>query len=118
MEREPGQDPEQDGPVGPRPGEGSPGPDDAGLPDDAGSRGDSGSHTASFDRGGVWDKHDPGPELAAALARAAGQDWRCASATGEEMVGLLRAVAALQSWAGAGLLGVIRALIRADDPAF
>ena len=63
----------------------------------------------------MWDKHPPGPELAAALARAVGPDWRCASATGEERVGLLRAMAALQSWAGAGLLGVVRALIRDDD---
>ena len=70
---------------------------------------------SGFAAGGVWDKHPPGPELAAALARAAGPDWRCASATGEEQIGLLRAMAALQSWAGAGLLGMVRALIRDDD---
>ena len=34
---------------------------------------------------------------------------------GEEKIGLLRAMAALQSWSGAGMLGVIRALIRDDD---
>ena len=45
-------------------------------------------------------------------------DWRCSLATGPELIGLLRAMAALQSWAGAGLLGMIRALIRDDDPAF
>jgi hypothetical protein len=73
---------------------------------------------AGFARGGVWDKHPPGPELAAAVAKAAGPEWRCGVATGEELVGLLRAMAALQSWAGAGLLGVIRALVRDDDPAF
>ena len=163
MEREPGQDPEQDGPAGPQPGEGSPGPDDAGFPDNAGSPGGSGPGSdpgvgapradadadadagtddddasefgpwdalegtlgaakereellSGFAPGGVWDKHPPGPELAAALARAAGQDWRCAVATGEELVGLLRAMAALQSWSAAGVLGVIRALIRDDDP--
>jgi hypothetical protein len=166
MEREPGQDPEHDGPADPQPGGGSPGPDDAGVPDDADSPSASGSGTASsgasgsaaaaaaaasgadagtggdeesvfgswdalegtlgaakereellsgFARGGVWDRHPPGPELAAALARAAGEDWRCAVATGEELIGLLRAMAALQSWSGAGLLGVIRALIRDDD---
>jgi hypothetical protein len=70
---------------------------------------------SGFAPGGVWDKHPPGPELAAALARAAGPEWRCGSATGEELFGLLRAMAALQSWAGAGMLGVIRALIRDDD---
>ena len=73
---------------------------------------------SGFAPGGVWDKHPPGPELAAAVARAVGRDWRCATAVGEELIGLLRAMASLQSWAGAGLLGVIRALIRDDDPAF
>ena len=43
MEREPGQDPEHDGPAGPQPGEGSPGPDGAGFPDNAGVRDDAGS---------------------------------------------------------------------------
>ena len=70
---------------------------------------------SGFAAGGVWDKRPPGPELAAALAKAAGPDWRCASATGEELVGLLRGMAALQSWAGAGMLGMVRALIRDDD---
>src|SRR6202042_700181 len=59
-----------------------------------------------------------GGELAPAVARAAGPDWRCGLATGPELVGLLQAMASLQSWSGAGLLGVIRALIRDDDPAF
>src|SRR6202522_4348292 len=73
---------------------------------------------AGFALGGVWDRHPPGPELAVAVARAAGPDWRCAVATGEEMIGLVRAMASLQSWSGAGLLGVIRALIREDDPPY
>ena len=53
MEREPGQDPEHDGPADPQPGEGSPGPDDAGYPDDAGVRDGAGSP------GGHG--HGPGP---------------------------------------------------------
>ena len=73
---------------------------------------------SGFAPGGVWDKHPPGPELAVAVARAVGPDWRCSVATGEELIGLLRAMASLQSWSGAGLLGIIRALIRDDDPAF
>src|SRR5580693_647709 len=73
---------------------------------------------AGFAPGGVWDKHPPGPELAVAVARAAGPDWRCGLATGEEKIGLLRAMAALQSWSGAGVLGMVRALIRDDDEAF
>jgi hypothetical protein len=73
---------------------------------------------AGFARGGVWDGHPPGPELAVAVARAAGPDWRCAAATGEERIGLLRAMAAVQSWSGSGVLGMVRALIRDDDEAF
>ena len=46
----------------------------------------------------------PGPDLAAAV-RAAGPDWRCAAATGEELIGMLRAMTALQSWAAAGSWG-------------
>ena len=60
---------------------------------------------SGFAPGGVWDKHPPGPELAAAVARATGPDWRCSLATGEELIGLLRAMASLQSWAGAGAAG-------------
>jgi hypothetical protein len=73
---------------------------------------------SGFAKGGVWDKHPPGPELATALAQAAGPEWGCAGATGEEMVGLLRGMAAMQSWSAAGLLGMVRALIRDDDPPY
>src|SRR5580692_7196803 len=148
MEQEPGQDPENDGPEGPQPppgssppGAGSPGPDASGSGSAGADAGDGAEGESvfgpwdalegtlgaarereellsGFARGGVWDKHDPGPELAAAVARAVGPDWRCASATGEERIGLLRAMAAVQSWAGAGLLGVVRALIRDGDEPF
>src|ERR1700727_2991179 len=127
MEPEPGQDPERDEPDGPQPGEGSPGPDDDDMsefgPWDAleGTLGAAKRREellSGFAPGGVWDKHPPGPELAAAVARAVGEDWRCAVATGAELIGLVRAMASLQSWSGAGLLGVIRALIRDDDPPY
>ncbi len=58
----------------------------------------------------------PSPALAAALAGAAGPGWRCGGGTHEELVGAVRAAAALESWAGAAKLGVLRTLIRADDP--
>ena len=133
MEREPGDDPERDGPSDPGSGPDSPRPGDAVSPGTGSGSGSADPGTggedesvfgpwaglegtlgaakeregllSGFAAGGVWDKHPPGPELAAALARAVGPDWRCASATGEEMVGLLRGMAALQSWAGAGMLG-------------
>ncbi len=73
---------------------------------------------AGFARGGPWDARPPGPDLAAALATAAGAEWRCLGASGEQLIGVLGGLAALESWAAAGKLGVIRALIRDDDPAF
>src|ERR1700722_20226927 len=134
MEREPGEDSEPDEPSDPGSGPDSPGPDDVGSAD-PGTAGEGESVfgpwealegtlgaarereelLSGFASGGVWDRHPPGPELAVALARAAGPDWRCASATGEEKVGVLRGMAALQSWAGAGMLGMVRALVRDDD---
>jgi hypothetical protein len=73
---------------------------------------------AGFACGGTWDNQAPGPELAAALATAAGPQWRCRGASGEQLIGVLGRLAALEAWAAAGKLGVIRALIRDDDPAF
>ena len=146
MEPEPDQDPEHDGPPDREPRPAAPRPDDAatsgaapGSPGSPGADGeDDGSDFGSqedlegclaaaregaellsgFAPGGVWDTRPPGPELAVALAKAAGADLRCGSATGGELIGLLRGMAALQSWAGAGMLGAIRALIRDDDAAF
>ena len=72
---------------------------------------------AGFAPGGPWDTRPPGPELAAALAAAAGPQWRCRGASGDQIIGILGRFAAVESWAAAGKLGVIRALIRDDDPA-
>ena len=72
---------------------------------------------AGFAPGGPWDTRPPGPELAAALATAAGPQWRCRGASGDQIIGILGRFAAVESWAAAGKLGVIRSLIRDDDPA-
>jgi len=53
--------------------------------------------------------------MVAALAAASGKEWRCPGATRDEMFGLLRRWAALESWAVAAKLGVLRALIREED---
>ena len=70
---------------------------------------------AGFARGGVWDSCLPGPELAAAIAAVAGSEWRCPGAGPDELIGVMRRAAALESWAAAVKLGVIRELIRQDD---
>ena len=45
-----------------------------------------------------------------------GRARRCPGATGDELVGLLRAWAAIESWAAAAKLGVIREIIRREAP--
>jgi hypothetical protein len=70
---------------------------------------------SGFVRGGKWDECLPGPELAAVLAEVAGAGWRCPGTEPGELIGVLRRAAALESWAVAVKLGVIRELIRQDD---
>jgi len=71
---------------------------------------------SGFGRDGEWDDCPPGPELAAVLAAVAGRGWRCPGAEPDELIGVLRRLAALESWASAAKLGVIREMIRQDDP--
>jgi hypothetical protein len=70
---------------------------------------------AGFAPGGEWDACSPGPELAAVLAAVAGPEWRCPGAEPGELAGVLRRVAAVESWASAAKLSVIREMIRRDD---
>jgi hypothetical protein len=101
-----------------QPGEGGgageePGPD-SGLPgggtSDAPAPGLSG-----FAPGGVWGSCPPSGALAVALEGAAGEGWRCEGGSRAEIVGAVRAVAALESWVCAAKLGLLRAAIREDD---
>src|ERR1700761_1660995 len=98
---------------------GEPDPDPPGRPEDADSSGGPASgrdpRLSGFARGGEWDTCVPSAELAAALAGASGREWRCASAEHDELFGLLRQWQALESWAVAGKLAALRALIREDD---
>ena len=70
---------------------------------------------AGFAAGGVWDSAPPSAALAAALEGAAGEGRRCEGGSRGEIVGAVRAAAALESWACAFKLGLIRAAIRQDD---
>jgi uncharacterized protein DUF222 len=102
-------------------GEPVPEPGTPGGPDAPGaSNGLSGAtprdeRLCGFTRGGEWDACPPGPELAAVLAAVAGLEWRCPGADPDELIGVLRRLAALESWASAAKLGAIRELIRQDD---
>ena len=68
-----------------------------------------------FAAGGPLDSCPPSAALAVALETAAGCGWRCPDASHDEMLGVLRQWQALEAWAAAGKLGVLRALIREDD---
>jgi len=98
------------------PGDATP---DAGAPSDrppgAGQTGTPDPGLAGFVKGGVWDSAVPSAALAAALEGAAGAGWRCGGGSREEIVGAVRVAAALESWACAAKLGLIRAAIREDD---
>jgi hypothetical protein len=67
---------------------------------------------AAFAEGGPGDTCPPGPGLAATIAELSGPEWRCEGATDEELTGLLGRWDAVESWAEAAKLGVVRELLR------
>jgi hypothetical protein len=69
---------------------------------------------ASFAHGGAWDDAPPSAALADALEAAAGPDGSYAGADVDALVGIARQWAALESWAAAGLLASLRAMMRED----
>jgi hypothetical protein len=64
---------------------------------------------------GSWDTCPPSAELTAVLAAVSGPEWRCPSASTDELIGILRRWTAVESWVNAAKLGVLRALLRDDD---
>jgi Domain of unknown function (DUF222) len=70
---------------------------------------------SDFAKDGEWDACSPSAALTAVLEAVSGPEWRCPGASTDEMVGLLRQAQAIESWAAAIKLGVVRALIRDDD---
>jgi hypothetical protein len=73
-------------------------------------------HLAGFARDGQWDACPPSSALAAALEAASGTEWRCPGASRDELLGLLGQAQALESWAAAAKCGILRSLIRDDEP--
>ena len=70
---------------------------------------------AGFASGGHWDQCPPSAALAAALEAASGPEWRSPGATNDDLTGLLGRWAALEAWATAGKLGIIRAMMRQES---
>jgi hypothetical protein len=69
---------------------------------------------AGFDHGGAWAAVPPSAVLAAALEAAAGPEALYEGADIDALVGIVRQWAAVESWAAAGLLGALRAMMRED----
>jgi hypothetical protein len=88
------------------------GPDDVPPSTDGAPRG---GRLAGFAAGGEWDTCPPSAELAAVLESVSGTGWRCPGATDDELAGIVRRWAEVESWAGAAKLGTIRELIRRED---
>jgi Domain of unknown function (DUF222) len=110
---EPGRGSGSGGSADPNPGN----PGLPGIPDHPGGSGlpSRDERLAGFAPGGDWDTCQPSAALAAVLEDASGGEWRCPGATHEELIGLLRQWAALESRVAAGKLGVLRALMRDED---
>lgn len=103
-----GWQPGTEGGTGGEPGPGLPGGREA-------PAADRDRRLAGFAQGRAWDACAPSAALAMALEGVSGPEWRCPGAEPDEMVGLLRQWQAIEAWAAAGKLGVLRALIREDD---
>jgi hypothetical protein len=69
---------------------------------------------AAFEKGGTWDVAAPSAALAKALQAAAGPDGLYNGAEAGSLVGIARQWAAIESWAAAGLMSAMRAMMRED----
>ncbi len=69
---------------------------------------------AGFEHGGAWAGSPPSAALAGALEAAAGPEDRYEGAETDDLVGIARQWAAVESWAAAGKLGALRAMMRED----
>src|SRR5579871_4039489 len=70
---------------------------------------------AAFGHGGAWETAAPSAALAMVLEAAAGADFGYADADTDVLVGIAGRWAALESWAAAGQLAALRAMMRDDD---
>jgi hypothetical protein len=71
-------------------------------------------YLAAFDHGGTWDVAAPSAMLAAALEAVAGPEGLYEGADTGALVGIVRQWAAIESWAAAGMLAALRAMMQED----
>ncbi len=70
---------------------------------------------AAFGHGGAWAAAAPSAGLAAVLEATAGPGGTYESADADALTGIVRGWAAVESWAAAGMMGALRAMMRDDD---
>ena len=113
-----------DGQPGPEDGEGA-GPDRDPGPPSPGAGGPAGPdparpgrdpRLAGFARDDSRGAPAPSGRLALLADEVSGPERRCPGADDDELAGLLQAWAAIESWAAAAKLGVIREMMRRDGP--
>src|SRR3984885_6977332 len=84
-------------------------------PDEVPGRGESQrAPVGGFEHEGTWAGAPPSAALAAALEAAAGPDALYDGADTDALVGVVRQWAAIESWAAAGKLAALRAMMRED----
>src|ERR1700733_15951541 len=69
---------------------------------------------AGFGHGGTWAGEPPSAALTVALEAAAGPEGLYDGADTDALVGIVRQWAAVESWAAAGKLAALRAMMRED----
>ncbi len=82
------------------------------LPRSVPARQVSSGPAGGFASGGALDTAEPGPVLAAFADEVTGPDGRCAGASDDELIGVLRAWQRQEAWSAARKLAVIAELIR------
>ena len=115
MDGQPGQD-DGEGAGQDRDPEPTPPPSGGPVPDPAPAPPGPDPRLAQFAHDDSRDAPAPSGRMALLVDELSGPQRRCPGADGDELIGLLRAWAAIESWAAGAKLGVIREIIRREGP--
>ena len=115
MDGQPGQD-DGEGAGQDRDPEPTPPPSGSPVPDPAPAPPGPDPRLAQFAHDDSRDAPAPSGRMALVVDELSGPQRRCPGADGDELIGLLRAWAAIESWAAGAKLGVIREIIRREGP--
>jgi hypothetical protein len=111
-----GQPEEEDGEGAGRDRDPEPAPPASGGPVPGPARSGPDPRLAGFAYDDARDAPKPSGPMALLVDELSGPGRRCPGAGGDELVGLLRGWAALESWAAGGKLGMVREIMRCEGP--